>query len=305
MPLRKKSGKKKKNKKDDEGYTPKKRMRHKTIRLNSKSKFKPEYCDMVYEHILQGGSFTSFVKIIDNKVTAETVRNWKYRIPPFGDAVAAAQRDRDILFKKYKFDPKVSIKKALKMLKETGVDPPERPEIVLKMVDLPDDFVKYVGPGLSGRWTKEMSQMATDYLIKGWEEAGHTMPSLTGLAAHLKIPLNELNKWCERGDKPVIATILGLIKTIQHHMIVDGGLSGKLNAAFCKFILINHFGYQSDKMQIDTHQTIKDERVKVGEAVLDPDLADVVDKTIHLGADDYTIEDASGEADPLDDMTDI
>lgn len=53
------------------------------------SKYKPEYCDAVIEHMATGASLTSFAAEVS--VARSVVQAWSHQYPEFGEAVAIAK----------------------------------------------------------------------------------------------------------------------------------------------------------------------------------------------------------------------
>lgn len=56
---------------------------------HNREKFKPEYCQIVIDHMSQGRSVVSFAAEVG--VSKRTVYNWAQRIPEFADAIEHAQ----------------------------------------------------------------------------------------------------------------------------------------------------------------------------------------------------------------------
>lgn len=52
------------------------------------SKYKPEFCEQIVEHLEEGGTFTSFADLIG--VCDDTLYKWAKKIPEFGDAMRQA-----------------------------------------------------------------------------------------------------------------------------------------------------------------------------------------------------------------------
>ena len=56
---------------------------------HNREKFRPEYCQLVIDHMSQGRSVVSFAAIVG--VSKRTVYNWAQRIPEFAEAIEQAQ----------------------------------------------------------------------------------------------------------------------------------------------------------------------------------------------------------------------
>lgn len=96
--------------------------------------------------------------------------------------------------------------------------------------------------GPKPKYTKELLDKAWLYLDNYSTKCGHTIPSIVGLARVLKITSKTLHEWRHDPKKKELSDILDFLKDGQHLDLINGGLSGSLNAAICKLALGKH-GY--------------------------------------------------------------
>lgn len=99
----------------------------------------------------------------------------------------------------------------------------------------------------SGSFTPAVLQHALWYLHGGWEEEGHKVPSLAGLARSLDVCKPNLFKWTEQND--TFKAICEMIKNESEVQLVNGGLGGTFNMGITKLMLMQH-GY-TERVQSD------------------------------------------------------
>jgi hypothetical protein len=97
------------------------------------------------------------------------------------------------------------------------------------------------------KWTKELEEQAYDY-IRDYEQYGHMIPSIEGLAIVLDLHRDTLYDWAKQESKG-FSDILGKLLQMQQQKLIDGGLSNKFNSAITKLVLGKH-GFH-DKMEQD------------------------------------------------------
>ena len=93
-------------------------------------------------------------------------------------------------------------------------------------------------------FTDEIEQAAKDYIDGGFE----TIPSVVGLAVHLKVSKSTIYKWAE-DNLGTMSDTLELCNDKQHVMLTSKGLTSEFNATITKLMLSNH-GY-SEKTSTD------------------------------------------------------
>lgn len=102
---------------------------------------------------------------------------------------------------------------------------------------------------MAGRPTaykKGMEGKAVAYINGGYEEYGHVIPSIIGLAKVLNVATSTLYNWNEDKDHPFLG-ILESCKDEQHMVLLNKGLTGDFNSNITKLALGKH-GY-SEKQE--------------------------------------------------------
>ena len=95
--------------------------------------------------------------------------------------------------------------------------------------------------------------------LEDYEELGDAIPSIAGLAIHLKLSRTTLYDWAKHDDKKEFSYILDDILSKQENVLMNKGLLGEFNSNITKLALGKH-GY-SDKQdtnmsgQLDTQAT--------------------------------------------------
>ena len=85
--------------------------------------------------------------------------------------------------------------------------------------------------------TQELKDSASQYL-ELYSDIGHLVPSVQGLARYLKVAESSIYKWADEDE--AFSGTLADIKTYQLFDLMNGGLSGDLNATIAKLMLANH-----------------------------------------------------------------
>lgn len=101
--------------------------------------------------------------------------------------------------------------------------------------------------GAPTKYNEELQKKADEYLIKGFIELEHEIPSRLGLAEWLDVCDSTIDNWENDPDKPLFLGTLRRIRVKQHNMAIGKGLNGKFNSAITKLVLYNH-GY-SEKVE--------------------------------------------------------
>ena len=93
--------------------------------------------------------------------------------------------------------------------------------------------------------TAEIMEAAKQYSNGGWQEKGEAIPTVAGLALHLGKSRETLYRWA--AEDADFADIMEQVKAWQEMALINGSLSGSLNATISKLLLAKH-GY-SDKVE--------------------------------------------------------
>lgn len=103
--------------------------------------------------------------------------------------------------------------------------------------------------------TSAFIELAEEY-INTWEEIGDIIPSIAGLAVFTRVSRDSIHEWSN--NKPAEATqdnysafsdILSTLVATQEQKLLNGGLSGSMNATITKLVLHKH--NYSDKAEVD------------------------------------------------------
>lgn len=107
--------------------------------------------------------------------------------------------------------------------------------------------------GRPSKYTPKMVELARDYLTTYKTKHNHEIPSIVGMAVVLKVGKSTLYDWSNEEDNE-FSDILSECMDHQQLKLINGGLSGALNANITKLVLGKH-GY-SDKVDQTTSGTI-------------------------------------------------
>ena len=111
--------------------------------------------------------------------------------------------------------------------------------------------------GRPSDYNEDMLEFARDYL-EHYEEHGHKVPSVVGLAKILRRPEKTLYAWGH--SNPEFRKTLDQIVSDQKFELTNGGLGNSFNSNICKLMLANH-GF-SEKTQDVTGHNWNDEENK-------------------------------------------
>jgi len=92
----------------------------------------------------------------------------------------------------------------------------------------------------------EAVSKANAYLGEGWQELGHAIPHVAGLATHLGVTRKTLYNWKESNEE--FLYILDRLLAIQESELWNKGLQGDFQPTLVKLMLTKH-GY-SDRQEI-------------------------------------------------------
>ena len=95
--------------------------------------------------------------------------------------------------------------------------------------------------GRPSAYTPELLAQCQWYLSH-YEELDHAIPSIAGLATHLKLSRKTLHRWKHEEGKEEFSDILEEILSVQETVLINKGLKGEFNSNICKLALGKH-GY--------------------------------------------------------------
>lgn len=79
------------------------------------------------------------------------------------------------------------------------------------------------------------------------ESVSGSYPSIQGLSVLLGVHIDQLYEWQKK--YPEFHEALEYGRTVAHELLVKSALTDRFNAGFTKFLLINNFGYTSEKTE--------------------------------------------------------
>ena len=93
-----------------------------------------------------------------------------------------------------------------------------------------------------GRPTKYNKKILTDTLdyLENHADYEDIVPSVAGLACHLKLAKSTIYEWAEHEDRRDFSDMLGDIASKQERMLLSGGLSSDMNPTIVKLMLAKH-----------------------------------------------------------------
>lgn len=103
--------------------------------------------------------------------------------------------------------------------------------------------------GRPSEYTPELVEKARDYIDGGWEDLGDAIPSVAGLAVHLKKGRDTLHRWAKEDGKEEFSDMLAEMLAKQENILLSKGLTNEHNPTITKLVLSKH-GY-SDKVEQD------------------------------------------------------
>jgi hypothetical protein len=111
--------------------------------------------------------------------------------------------------------------------------------------------------GRPTKYTDELLAEARAY-ISDFQEHGDLIPSLAGLACVVGLSRETINVWSN--EKPEFSDIVKDLLAKQERVLLNGGLSGAMNASITKLVLSKH--NYSDKQEVQQDITSKGEQIK-------------------------------------------
>jgi len=100
--------------------------------------------------------------------------------------------------------------------------------------------------GQPTKYNEDMLQKAKDYLV---DYSPDVIPSVVGLARHLKVASKTIYNWAENDESGRFLHTLAQIKDSQHAEALNKGLDGTFNATIVKLLLANH-GYSEKQSTV-------------------------------------------------------
>lgn len=94
----------------------------------------------------------------------------------------------------------------------------------------------------AGRPTKYNKKILTDTVdyLENHADYEDIVPSIAGLACHLKLNKTTIYDWDKQEDKAEFSNMLAQILLKQERMLLSGGLSSGMNATIVKLMLAKH-----------------------------------------------------------------
>ena len=105
--------------------------------------------------------------------------------------------------------------------------------------------------GRPTNYSHEVLKKTQEY-IDNYEEHGHAIPSVAGLALILGVGRRTVYDWAKREENKEFSHTLEILNASQECTLLNKGLTGKFNSAITKLALGNH-GY-SDKQNINNNK---------------------------------------------------
>ena len=141
---------------------------------------------------------------------------------------------------------------------------------------------KYMAAGRPTSYEEDIPDRVSAYLAScedvGYEDGSGkaritvNIPSIEGLAYHLKINKDTIYEWCK--IHPRFSGVIEELKSKQARALINKGLSGEYNPTIAKVLLTKH-GYRD---AVDTDMTSKGESISKQLDPTDPEiLAKLVD----------------------------
>ena len=103
--------------------------------------------------------------------------------------------------------------------------------------------------GRPSDYSEEINDLAKDY-IEHYQEHGHKVPSVVGLAKILRRPEKTLYAWGH--SNPSFRKTLDQIVSDQKFELTNGGLGNSFNSNICKLMLANH-GFSERTQDVTGH----------------------------------------------------
>lgn len=118
-----------------------------------------------------------------------------------------------------------------------------------------------IGRGRLTTYTKEVYELALDYLENYEKTYDDAFPSIVGLCRAIKRPRQTLYVWSKDGSKPEFTDLFEAIKEVQEQVLLNHGLRNTFNSAIVKLVLGNH-GYH-EKQEINHGLTVNMQKADV------------------------------------------
>lgn len=99
-------------------------------------------------------------------------------------------------------------------------------------------------------YTPELLEEVKDYLVT-YEERGHEIPSIAGLACELGVGRRTLHDWAADPEKPEFSRILEQLLSKQEFVLFNKGLNGKFNSNIVKLALGKHGYHDKQDIQVE------------------------------------------------------
>lgn len=103
--------------------------------------------------------------------------------------------------------------------------------------------------GRPTKYNQNILDKANEYL-DNYDEYGHIIPSVVGLADVLKVTAKTLYNWSEREENKEFLHILERLNQRQHIKLINGGLTGDLNAQITKLVLGKHGYHEKQEREL-------------------------------------------------------
>jgi hypothetical protein len=111
--------------------------------------------------------------------------------------------------------------------------------------------------GMHPKYTpEELLDKSVEY-EEGWKSKGEIIPTLAGLAVHLKVSKECVSRWRKKEKYEKFDQLCARVQSEQELMLISGGLSKTYDASLSKLLLHKH-GY-SDRIETDNkhNHTVK------------------------------------------------
>ena len=109
----------------------------------------------------------------------------------------------------------------------------------------PEQPIKKKHPG--GRPTKYTPELIrkTEEYLEQWEEYGHKIPTISGLAQIIDVTRERIAIWRQDKNKQEFSRIIDRLMSMQETKLLDNGLDGTFNSAITKLCLSKHGYYDN------------------------------------------------------------
>lgn len=99
------------------------------------------------------------------------------------------------------------------------------------------------------KYNEGILDKAYEYL-DNYDKYGHIIPSVVGLADVLEVTTKTLYNWSEKEENRKFLHILERLIQRQHIKLINGGLSGDLNAQITKLVLGKHGYHEKQEREL-------------------------------------------------------